>query len=418
MNDGLKLRDVVIVGAGAAGLMSAVSAKRLGLDVLLLDSKEKIGAKILMSGGTRCNITNENVLESDFETEQKRILRGILQSFSSEQALSFFEDIGVECVLESGGKYFPATHSGRTVLEAFLKELKRIEVPVQTGARVTGIQFEDSLFKISGENFLHSARAVILTTGGLSFPSTGSDGGGYELAKVFGHTLVATSPSLTPLKTQAKVWQTLTGISLPVRLSLWVDGKRRESYEGDFLFTHFGFSGPVVLNISRHWIRRPADVPVKLVANFMPAMNEEDFRNKLMNESSWSPSKPLRFFMTAFFPARLAEALLYKAGLVGETPLNQLKREAREDLIRLIRHCPLEITGDMGYAKAEVTAGGVNLLEVKPVTLESKKQPGLFFAGEILDVDGRIGGFNFQWAWASGYAAAQGVFEKLGQKHA
>jgi len=417
LNPNSKIKGVIVIGAGAAGLMTAIQARRLGADVLILDGQDKIGAKILISGGTRCNLTNQRVAEGDYETEEGKALRSILSAFSSEKAVQFFKELGVEVELEPGGKFFPTTHSGRTVLDALMKEISRSGIELKTGCKVKQCAFQKDIsrFLVAGEGFSYEARTVVLATGGLSFPQTGSDGTGYGIARAFGHSLIPTSPSLTPLETDDSDWKALTGLSLPVRVAFWAGGKKRAAYEGDFLFTHTGFSGPAVLNISRHWIRAKGEEGAKVAINFLPLETEEGFREQLLKGTALSPSKPLKNFLAEHLPTRLAETLLKKLAIPPLSILNQLKKTDRENLLRSIFHFPLRVTGDLGYRKAEVTAGGIDLKEIDRATLESKLQPGLFFSGEILDVDGRIGGFNFQWAWSSGVVAARGVTKRLGE---
>ncbi len=416
MEEKHKIWNVIVIGAGAAGLMTAIQAKRLGLSTLLLDGKEKIGAKILISGGTRCNLTNQSVTENDYETEGRPVLRSVLKAYSSEEATQFFKELGVDVVLEPGGKFFPSTHSGRAVLDALLYEVERRGVVLGLGQRVSRVIFqkESKAFSVEGEGFAYLSKTVVLSTGGLSFPTTGSDGAGYGIARSFGHTLIPTSPSLTPLETDDPDWQALTGLALPVTLSFWSGGKKRAAYTGDFLFTHVGFSGPSALNISRFWIRSKDEEGAKVVASFLPRETEETFREKIAKETEKSPRNTIKNFISQFSPQRFAETFLKKLGIPEISILNQLKKTDRENLIRSLFHFPLRVTGDLGYRKAEVTAGGVSLAEVDKATLESKLQPGFFFAGEILDVDGRIGGFNFQWAWSSGVVAARGIAKALG----
>lgn len=406
--------DSIVIGAGAAGLMAAISAKRAGASsVLLLDSKPKIGAKILMSGGTRCNLTNQKVTERDFQTEEKNIAKSVLQYFPSEKAVEFFKQLGIEVVLEDDGKFFPNTHSGRTVLEALEKEIQNLGVELQSAKKITQLSYENNLFHAAGNNFALKAKTVILATGGLSFPTTGSDGTGYQLAQSLGHSLIPTSPSLTPLYSEDKIFHELSGLSLEATLSLWQNGKKTASYTGSFLFTHFGFSGPVVLNISRHWIRNSKNQNIELLADFMPGTTQENFRKRFMDQIAQRPERQIKTFLQTFVPERFAEAALKKSGIPSDEPFTHLPRENREDLFRVLYHCPLSIKSAMGYEKAEVTAGGIPLSEVHRKTLESKFQPRLFFAGEILDVDGRIGGFNFQWAWSSGVVAGEAAAKAL-----
>jgi predicted Rossmann fold flavoprotein len=399
--------DAIIVGAGAAGLMAGICARHKNLNVLLLDSKSKIGAKILMSGGTRCNITNQKIEDRDFQSESLRTVGRVLKQFTSEQARNFFEGLGLSLVLEDGGKYFPSTHSGRTVLEAFLNEATKVNLVIKSGFSVEEVIKDKDCFFVDGHNFSYKAKSVLLTTGGLSFPATGSNGKGYELAASFGHSQIKTSPSLTPLTTSDNDWKSLSGLSLDVGLSLVESGKKKASYRGSFLFTHFGYSGPVVLNISRHWIRREGDA--KLKADFLPEWSDDVFREKLQKEIEIQPKKTIKNLLNEILPNRFVEVILHKLRLSKTLILNQLTRGDRENIITFLKHCPLSVSGDKGYAKAEVTAGGIPFKEVNPSSLESLKQRGLFFAGEILDVDGRIGGFNFQWAWSSAYVAVQGI---------
>ncbi len=411
---GEKLWDTLIIGAGAAGLMTAITARRAGLEVLLLDGREKIGAKILMSGGTRCNLTNSGITEKDFQSEQKKIVSSVLKSFTSEQALRFFEAIGVEAVLEPGGKYFPSTHSGRTVLEALVRETEKTGVCLASGKKVTKCFFQDGVFTAEGKDFKYSGRTLALTTGGLSYPTTGSDGTGYGLAQSFGHRRVDTSPALTPLNTDDADWKKLSGVTLPVRLTLWEGDRKKAVYEDSFLFTHFGFSGPAALDISRHWIRGPERDQARLTACFLPDQTEEQLRSSLAAALQKQPQTTFKNFLSGFLPQRFTEIFMHKFKVPENVSLSELKKEYREAVLKGLFYCPLSVTGAVGYSKAEVTAGGIDLAEVHRLTLESKLRPGLFFAGEILDVDGRIGGFNFQWAWSSGVAAGNGVAKRIG----
>ncbi len=405
--------DVIVVGAGAAGLMTSIACGREGLKVLLLDGKEKIGAKILMSGGTRCNVTNQKVTENDFNGENKHAIRNILRAFSSEKAVRFFEEIGVHLIPEPGGKFFPSTHLAKTVLDAFLAEIKKQNVSLETGKKVTHIDQADKHFQVSGENFSYSSKTVVLTTGGLSYPSTGSDGGGFVIAKSLGHSLVPTTPALTPLTTDDADLKNLSGVSIPAKLMLFVDGKKDSEYVGSFLFTHFGFSGPAVLNISRNWVRQSAKAKKELTANFLPQFEMNEFEDIFLKHTEKHSSQSIHNALPKWLPERFSEVFLKKIQMGTTTPLNQLKRTDREKIVQSLFQFPLRVTGVLGYQKAEVTAGGVSFENVDSKTLESKLVPGLFFAGEILDVDGQIGGFNFQWAWSSGVVAAQGIIKIL-----
>ena len=411
--------DLAVVGAGAAGLMTAIAAARTRLSggqasprrIILFDTRQKIGAKILISGGTRCNVTNRQVYPSDYEGGPGHFVKHVLEAFTPEETIHFFEAIGVPLVLEPTGKYFPTTHSGKTVLEALLKEVKRLDIDLKTGVRITGIEKDESRpypFHLIGENnFETMARRVVLTTGGLSYPETGSDGTGYGIATSFGHSVTSTSPALTPLLTNDPDWTALTGIALEAKLSFFRRGRKEKETAGSFLFTHFGFSGPAVLDVSRHFASSKKEEGPRLEANFIPFYNGETLKKSLEEAASSHPQKAIKSFITEIFllPARFVDTLLKKAGLDAGLTLRRLRERDRGRLIHSLLHTPLEVTGVYGYKKAEVTAGGVDLREIKVQTMESKIVPGLYFAGEILDVDGRIGGFNFQWAWSSGALA-------------
>lgn len=403
------MHDVVIIGAGAAGLMTAITAARGGVKVVLLDGQKKIGAKILMSGGTRCNVTNKAVTEKDYNSNQLMRVRNILRGFDNTQAIEFFKEIGVELVLEDTGKYFPITHSGKTVLDALIKESDRLGVLIKSGHRAVALDYKDDAFHVKGEGFCYQAKRVVLTTGGLSYPTTGSDGVGYRMAQSFGHQVLTTYPALTPLKTNDEQLKKLSGIALPVILDLYLKQKKTLSMKGDFLFTHFGFSGPVVLDISRHWLCLK-DQGCAIIVNFLPSMNEQEFDNYLQEAIVKHPRKTVKNFLGPLLPSRLGDLLMLKSKINPESLLNQLTKEERKSLVRRCTQYPLETTDVVGYSKAEVTAGGVDIAELNPKTLESNLRPGLFFAGEILDVDGRIGGFNFQWAWASGFAVGRALY--------
>jgi predicted Rossmann fold flavoprotein len=400
--------DVIIVGAGAAGLMTAIQAAEGGLSVLLLEGQKKVGAKILMSGGTRCNVTNKAVSEKDFNSERIIYVRNVLRSFTNTDTIEFFKGLGVEMVLEPTGKYFPSTHSGKTILEALLRKINAAKnITLLCEHKVKAAASEDGVFIIKGDNFHYHAKTIVLTTGGLSYPSTGSDGTGFRLAQGFGHPMIETTAALTPLTTKDEDSKSLSGITLEVRLTLLADGQRHFSCRDSFLFTHFGFSGPCALDISRHYLRTKGQK--QIIANFIPDHDENSLQTYLGAVQRDSPRKTLKNVLIELMPQRLADIILKKAGIESALCMNQLDKAARQRVIGGCVHYPLEVTGVLGYSKAEVTAGGIDWAQINPKTLGSKLVPGLFFAGEILDVDGRIGGFNFQWAWASGYAVAHAL---------
>jgi predicted Rossmann fold flavoprotein len=404
--------DVIIVGAGPAGLMAAISCAKGKLRTLALNSHETIGAKLLLSGGGRCNVTNLEASEKDYQTGEPRTVRNILRAFPPERTLSFFKQLGLEMVLEEGTKYFPREQSAKAVLQALIQASCQAGVVIQTGKKVKMVSEDGGIFRVSGEGFEFLAKVLVIATGGLSYPETGSDGSGYSLAKYLGHTIVPTTPTLTPLTTDDPDWKTLAGITLPVKLSMVVDGKKNAQSEGALLFTHVGFSGPAVLDISGPWLRCRTEQK-NLLANFLPDRRETDVSAEWASGVAEYPDRSWKRFLARYFPERLAEVFLKKIEIDSKVRVDQVSRIERESFLHLIFNFPLRVSGAQGYDKAEATAGGVDLQEVNAKTLESNLCPRLFFAGEVLDVDGRIGGFNFQWAWASGTVVGRAITHEL-----
>ncbi len=400
---------VVVVGAGAAGLLAAVSSARHGAPTVLLDRRRKVGAKILISGGTRCNVTNAEVRETDFNTSSLPFVRNVLRELPPERARAFFEENGVALKLEPTGKYFPVSDSARDVLAGLLRACERACVDLRREVLVERVRHERDRFVLETTAGPVEASSLVLCTGGLSFPETGSDGTGYELARSFGHRIVRTSPALTPLVADPAIHAELSGVALPATVTLRVDGRASVSRTGSLLFTHAGYSGPVALDVSRHWLRRrwEADGGVELRASFLPELSGDDLERTWLDEARRAPSRKATSLLGAMLPNRLATFLVERATGDADLSLGQATRDARRATVRAAVDSLLPVADVAGYGKAEVTAGGVALDEIVARSLESKLRSGLFFAGEILDVDGYLGGFNFQWAWSSGWVAGR-----------
>lgn len=436
--------DLVVVGAGAAGFLAAITAGSTGVRVLLLNSHVQPGLKILMSGGTRCNVTHDFVGPESFHGGSRAVVARLLREFPATATRAWFEDLGVALKVEPGGKCFPASNTARTVLEALLRRAAAVGVRSEMGVRVGRITALDSGgFELAAGERRLRARAVLLATGGLSFPKTGSDGTGYALARGLGHSLVDPIPALTPL-TLAGPWpERLMGLTLPAALVLQA-GKRRTVCAGSLLWTHFGLSGPAALDMSRHWLRADpkgrrlnahflpggggrelsaaeaarAGLPATargLTATELAAAEAGGLPGVAALEAGWlaaareAPRATVQSHLTPRLPARLLRALALAVDVDPARPLGQVPREGRRRLLEQLTAFPLEVTGTRGFEKAEVTAGGVPLEEIDPRTMMSRRRPGLFLAGEILDVDGRLGGYNFQWAWSSGWVAGRGA---------
>ena len=377
--------------------MAAISAGRAArergvpLRIVAIDSAKKIGAKILISGGGRCNITNEVVRAQDFNGLQNGIGK-VLRTFGVADTIAFFEDLGVPLKREETGKIFPISNRARDVVEALLAAAEDVGVEIVSGMAVVSIE---PGFVSNG-----SIRAdrVILAAGGRSVPKTGSDGSGYALARRLGHTVTATFPALVPLIVTPGHWiTTISGTSVDAELSVKSPtGRVLHRHRGSMLFTHFGLSGPVVLDISRHWI---ANQPATLSANFLPGETFDSLEAALLNAGRRNP----RATVSSVLRGRLPERLLTQ--LAPVTPLGRMIKDARRRIVRDVVNYTLPVIRDRGFDYAEVTAGGVPLEEIDLATMESRVCKNLYLCGEILDVDGRIGGFNFQWAWASGRSA-------------
>jgi len=401
--------DIVVVGAGAAGLFAATWAGRTAaaagqpLSIVAVDGAKKIGAKILVSGGGRCNITHHAVSEADFAGGTPPAIRKVIRRFTVADTVRFFAESGVEFYREADtGKLFPVTDSSRTILDALVREAVATGVRLLHPARVTAVGATETGFRVTTTAGEVLAKRVILCTGGQSLPKSGSDGSGFDLARLLGHSLTdPIVPALVPLVLPAEHWITsLSGLALPATLALRSgSGKRLHATTGSTLCTHRGLSGPAVLDISRHWlVARHADPAATLSINWLPEESAESIDRLLVDGQRRGALAVLRQRLTE----RLARCLCEQA---GAATTGDLTRDARRAVAAAVVATPLPIIGDRGFTIAEATAGGVPLTEIRLETMESRISPGLHFAGEVLDVDGRIGGFNFQWAWASGYVA-------------
>ena len=399
--------DVVVVGAGAAGLMAAIQARRQpsARSVLVLDGARTLGAKILIAGGGRCNVTHDHVDETAFAGSTRPAIRNVLRRFDVPATVTFFQQIGVELKREETGKLFPVTDRAPTVLNALLEATRRSGAVIRFPRRVLAVARDGEEFVISGDWGEARAARVVIATGGRSIPKSGSDGYGYQLVQTFGHSVTPlVTPGLVPLTLPRGYFLCgLTGITLAATLELRSGtGKRLVSFTDSTLLTHFGISGPSVLDISRYYIHaRAGNSDAALFVNWLPDVKTGALDAELQSLGgrgvlAWARER---------LPERLARALCDHAGVDPTLRGDQLPRARREALATAITDFRLPVTGSRGYGFAEVTAGGVPLSEVHLDTMESRACPGLYLCGEICDVDGRIGGYNFQWAWASGFVA-------------
>jgi predicted Rossmann fold flavoprotein len=411
--------DVLIVGAGAAGLATAIFTRMRNpsLRVRLLDGARAPGAKILVSGGGRCNVTNRVVTERDYWGGPSAIVRRVLRALPVDATVRFFESAGITLHEEHDGKLFPDSNRARDVLNALLDQARFHGVEQLWSHRVSAIARPDGGFAITTPAGAMTARRVVLATGGQSLPKSGSDGTGYGFARTLGHHVVPTTPALAPLLLAPEaagggpaMHTELSGVSLDATLTVWIDDRAALRLRESLLWTHFGISGPVALNLSRHWLRAVLDGhTVAVTASFAGDLDFEGVERFWLDRTRDRPLSSIGTTVASLVPASVAAALLQRLSLDPAITLSALRREDRRCLTAALTGWPLAIAGSRGYNYAEVTAGGVDLREIDPARMESRRCPGLHLVGEILDVDGRIGGFNFQWAWSSAAAAANAL---------
>jgi predicted Rossmann fold flavoprotein len=424
--------DLAIIGGGAAGLASAIFAAEAATaaaqaaaaeapqpSIVVLDGARALGAKILVSGGGRCNVTHHKVAPRDFNGSQT-IVRNILAGFDEAATVRWFASLGVELKREPTGKLFPVSDSARTVLKALLRRCEELKVEIRTATRVNRILAPDaasadgSFMVVHDGGSLRCAR-VIMSTGGRSLPRSGSDGAGWQIVRQLGHTVTETYPALVPLVLAPQMFHDeLAGIAQEVTLSVFVDGKRIDQRTGSLLWTHFGISGPVVMDASRHWvIARETGQEPRLRCNLLPGESFELAEQWLIDAAASRPRASVLNHLAGRIPERLADVVLRHVGIASATTAGQLSRDARRALVHALTDLVLPVAQPRGWNYAEVTAGGVPLAEIDYRTMQSRKVPGLYLAGEILDCDGRIGGFNFQWAWSSGHLAGTAAARSL-----
>ena len=404
--------DVIVIGAGAAGLMAGLRAAERGRRVLVVEKNRRAGVKILMSGGTRCNIThatdNRGIVAA--YGPSGKFLHSPLAALSVERTLEFFHGEGVATKVEDGGKIFPVSNRAADVLTALLGRLERSGATLALGEPVDDLRKDGDGFLAKTPTRQLVAAKIILTTGGRSYPGSGTTGDGYRFCQRFGHTIVPTRPALVPITVNVAWLAELRGLTLPdVTVAILDTGVPLLRERGSLLFAHFGLTGPVALDVSRAVSGHPAPTSLTAMIDALPAIAEPAFDEWLRIESAASGKKQLAVVLTTHLPRRLADVMLDVAGLTRDRKAAALSKDERRRLVRAVKQMTLPITGTMGFGRAEVTAGGVSLDEVDSRTMVSKLVPNLYLAGEILDLDGPIGGYNFQAAWSTGWLAGSSV---------
>lgn len=408
---------VIVVGGGPAGAFAAIAAARSGHEVTLLEKNEKLGKKLFITGKGRCNVTNACDMEELFEnvTRNRKFLYSAFYSFDNRQVMDFFEQQDTPLKVERGNRVFPVSDHSSDIIAALQRELRRQKVEIRLHTNVQELDIENGNLKgvrlrtASGGGFL-PADAVVVATGGCSYTSTGSTGDGYRFAEESGHTLVPVSPSLVPFTAQEDYVRELMGLSLKnVRAAIYQGKKLLYEEFGEMLFTHFGVSGPLMLSASsvvNDAIRRE---PLQLYIDLKPALTEEQLDKRILRDLTEAQNRQFANAVAHLYPAKLTPVMVRLSGIAAERKANSITKEERRRLTELTRRFPVTLTGLRGFEEAIITRGGVSVKDVNPSTMESKKVPGLYFAGEVLDVDALTGGFNLQIAWSTGFLAGSSI---------
>lgn len=404
------MSNVIVVGGGAAGMMAAVFAARNGQNVQLLEKNEKLGKKLFITGKGRCNITNAADIEDLFTAviSNPKFLYSGFYSFTNQQVIDFFKELGVKTKIERGERVFPVSDHSSDVIAAFSRELKSLGVSVSLHTEVRELLCEQD--KVCGVLLTNGkkmkADAVIVATGGISYPSTGSTGDGYRFAKETGHRVTELLPSLVPMEVRQWYAKELQGLSLrniEIRIT---DGKKKLYEEfGEMLFTHYGVTGPVILSASSVVGKTLRKKELTLHIDLKPALSEEQLDKRILREFDANHNKQYKNSIDSLFPAKLKPVMIELSEIEPEKKVNEITKEERQRLVHLIKDFTMTLTGLRGYNEAIITKGGISVKEIDPGTMESKKMKGLYFAGEVLDLDAVTGGYNLQIAWSTGYLA-------------
>ncbi len=421
------MSQVIVVGGGAAGMMAAYAAAAAGHQVVLLEKNEKLGKKIYITGKGRCNVTNSADKEQFFQnivTNSKFLYSSIYQ-FDNQAMTAFLEEYGCRVKTERGGRIFPVSDHASDVTGALQRALKEMYVEIRLRTEVKGLMLSETQSVKQGKTLGRQvqgvllsggkrmeADAVILACGGLSYPSTGSDGAGYKLAEQAGHSLVPCHSALVPLEVKERWCRRLQGLSLKnVEIKLVKEGEAKPVYSGfgEMLFTHFGVSGPLILSASSYCTKMPGEKDIKLFLNLKPAMDEETLDKRILRDFEENSHKAFKNALGGLFPSKLIPVMVELSGIDGEKKVYDVTREERRGFVNLIRNLPLTVTGTRGFAEAIITQGGIPVSEVNPSTMESRLCEGLYFAGEMLDIDALTGGYNLQLAWSTGHLAGASV---------
>lgn len=413
------MSHVIVVGGGAAGMFAAIAAAKNGHQVTLYEKNEKLGKKIFITGKGRCNITNAADMEELFDAvvTNSKFLYSSFYGYTNQNVIDFFEDAGVPVKIERGNRVFPISDHSSDVIRALEREMKKVGVKVCLNTEVKSVEAEKGKFNkvVLKDTTTQTADACIVATGGLSYRSTGSTGDGFRFAENVGHKVTQCFPSLVPMETKEPWICELQGLSLRNVEAKILDGKK-ELYKdfGKMLFTHFGVSGPLIISASSYVGKKFMDKngqkkELTLEIDLKPALTEEQLDQRVLRDFEENHNRQFKNAITKLFPTKLIPVMLELGGIDPEKKVNSIEKEERKQFVHLIKHFRMTLTGLRDYPEAIITKGGVNVKEIDPGTMESKLVKGLYFAGEVLDLDALTGGFNLQIAWSTGYAAGNAI---------
>lgn len=409
------MERVIVIGGGPAGMIAAVAAARSGGSVCLIEKNEKLGKKLFITGKGRCNVTNAADMDELFANvcTNGKFLYSAFYGFNNTDVMEFLEQAGCWLKTERGDRVFPVSDHSSDVIAALQRELKKCGVEVMLNTKAVDIFMcpQERAFagvQLSDGRVIHGDKCII-STGGMSYPATGSTGDGYRFAEKTGHRVVEPRPALVPLQIKEPWCGQLMGLSLR-NVSLRLVCGSRKVYEGfgEMLFTHFGVSGPLVLTASSYYKMKDG---TELLIDLKPAMDEEQLDRRLLRDFEENKNRQFKNALGALFPAKLIPVMVDLSGVCPEKKVNEVTREERRAFVKLIKNLPLTVTGTRGFEEAIITGGGVSVKDVNPSTMESKKVKGLYFAGEVLDLDALTGGFNLQIAWSTGHLAGQSTLQ-------
>lgn len=405
------LADAVIIGGGAAGSFCAITAARRGLSVIALEPNEKIGRKLRITGKGRCNVTNNSDIRTVMNhiPDHSRFLYGALTRFSPEDTMQFYEDLGIPLKTERGNRVFPVSDNANDIADALQNELRHLGVTIIHEKAVDLITEDGRICAVDTSNQRIQTDRCVIATGGKSYPKTGSDGSGYRLASKLGHSIVSPLPSLVPLVSDDRCCAELQGLSLRnIELSAFEDDKSIYRERGEMLFSHFGITGPLVLSASAH-MRHFGTAEYKVILDLKPALDEKTLDLRILRDFSKYQNKAIRNALGDLLPKAMIPVILSRIAVPGGKPVHEITKEERKKLVHELKNFTITINGTRPIEEAVVTAGGVSTDEINPRTMESKLVSGLYFAGEIMDLDAYTGGYNLQIAWSTANLAGNSL---------